>query len=264
MKGADSMFHIYIIEDNTLFSKSIKDMIQHYTKLSSGFCIESIAIINDSFDLFMESLSKSSLKNNIYIIDIDLNANINGLQIAKRIRSFDFSGYIIFLTSHIEMTAVTFHYNLKALNFIYKGDPHLQHLLFTSFDQIVLETSNTPASEALPANHTGYFSYAYKLHFYKIPYSDILLIETHGLKRHLIIHTLEKTYECAKPIKDILSQLPPSFIQCHRSYIVNVQYIKELKLEDSQYLIVLNQDMHCPTSKKYLSVILNHMQMHSK
>lgn len=254
------MFRVYIFEDNNLFANSTKETIQLYTKSSSRFIVENIFIVSNSFEVFLQSLNNTSSKQNIYIIDIDLSPSINGLQLAKRIRSFDYDGYIIFLTAHIEMTALTFHYNLKALNFIYKGDPNLKQLLFNSLDQIVFETSRESASNSLTVSNRDYLLYTYKSNLYKILSSDILFIETHGLKRCLIIHTLDKNYECPKSINEILSELPSSFVQCHRSYIANCNHIKEIKLQDNQYSIFFSNNVSCPLSKKYLTDVLNYMK----
>ena len=232
------MFSIYIFDDNAMYSKSIKNIIQKHPQFSSEFSLEYIQIINDSFEEFADSLANNLSKNNVYIIDIDLMVSINGLQLAKRIRSFDINGYIIFLTAHIEMTAITYHYNLKALNFIYKGDPNLQQLLFDSLDQIVSETCKKPLPDIPTDNFDGYYSYSYKSHFYKINYSDILFIETHGLKRCLLLHTNEKSYECQNTINNLLATFPPSFIQCHRSYVVNSRRVKEVTLQNDQYVTV--------------------------
>ncbi len=56
----------------------------------------------------------------IYFFDIDLQTDINGLALAEKIREYDPSGYIIFITSHTDMWRLTFEYKVSALDFIEK------------------------------------------------------------------------------------------------------------------------------------------------
>lgn len=51
-------------------------------------------------------------------------------------------------------------------------------------------------------------------------------------------------------LKNIKNELPPNFIQCHRSYLVNTNYIKQI---GQDFLTLVNQEM-IPVSRTYKSV----------
>ena len=56
-------------------------------------------------------------------LDIQLEADINGIKLASEIRKHDPVGNIIFVTSHSELTYLTFVYKVAAMDFIFKDDP---------------------------------------------------------------------------------------------------------------------------------------------
>jgi len=58
-----------------------------------------------------------------YLLDIELNNTINGLEIARIIRERDPLAQIIFITTHADCLTLTFKYKLAALDFIVKDSP---------------------------------------------------------------------------------------------------------------------------------------------
>lgn len=54
------------------------------------------------------------------------------------------------------------------------------------------------------------------------------IISISSFKRKLIFETTDKTIETYGNIKDILEQLPPHFLRCHNSHIVNIKHISDI------------------------------------
>ena len=52
----------------------------------------------------------------------DLGADINGINLGEEIRQLDPTGYIIFITTHAELSHLTFKYKVEALDYIIKDD----------------------------------------------------------------------------------------------------------------------------------------------
>lgn len=80
----------------------------------------------------------------------------------------------------------------------------------------------------------------------KVYVSDLMYIkaEDHYLKLYL---SNGKDHLVRGKIKDIKQQLPPNFIQCHRSYIVNANFIKQSNRDN---LIMISGDS-VPLSRTY-------------
>lgn len=47
---------------------------------------------------------------------------MNGFELAQEIRKFDPRGFIIFITTHAELSYMTFTYKVEALDYIIKDD----------------------------------------------------------------------------------------------------------------------------------------------
>jgi len=77
-----------------------------------------------------------------YLLDIELDSTINGIDLASMIRQQDPVATIIFISMHADKLKLTFKYKIAALDFIVKGDTHA-----TLSDQL---------KEALQASFTKY------------------------------------------------------------------------------------------------------------
>ena len=53
-----------------------------------------------------------------------IRSDINGIKLGSEIRKYDPIGNIIFVTSHSELTYLTFVYKVSAMDFIFKDDPN--------------------------------------------------------------------------------------------------------------------------------------------
>lgn len=108
--------NIYICEDNRKQRETIENIILSLTE-NTDF---NISFSTDDPKALLKKLENNK-QTNIYFLDVDLNSYINGLELAKEIRKFDINGYIIFLTSHAELTLLTFQYKVRAMDYILKG-----------------------------------------------------------------------------------------------------------------------------------------------
>lgn len=80
--------------------------------------------------------------------------------------------------------------------------------------------------------------------------SQITYIESYG--HYLIIYTLSGQYKVRNQLKEVLSKAnKQDFIQIHKSYIVNKNYIKERRPNE----IVLKFNITLPIGRKYNKVI---------
>jgi len=133
------MFTIYIVEDDTITARTTTNYIQEYSDTNKHFIVSDFHVRTDNFETFIEDIPHISSRYNIYIIDIHLNASINGIDIARKIREFDFNGYIIIFTTHVEFTSKVLSYNLKVINYIQKSDDAYTLKLNSTLNTIVYE-----------------------------------------------------------------------------------------------------------------------------
>lgn len=105
-----SVLRIFVCEDNKeqreRISKIIKDII-----LIEDFDMELTLITEKPDDVI--SYIKENDGVGLYFLDIDLKSSINGIKLATKIREYDLRGFIVFITTHTEMSYLTFMYRLR-------------------------------------------------------------------------------------------------------------------------------------------------------
>lgn len=89
---------------------------------------------------------------------------------------------------------------------------------------------------------------------FKIKFSSIRYIKSQH--RKVIIYADHGYYETYMTLMDILKELPPYFIRCHRSFVVNTHKINSVSVEG----IFLNKQEFIPLSKPYYIDVKNKLK----
>lgn len=160
----------------------------------------------------------SSNKVNVVVLDIDFNnSQMNGLDIADRIRKINKDCYIIFATSHFEYVMEA--YKFKTFDYLIKTAITVDSLtktLVRLFDDI-----HNTTNKFFKIDSKGTF----------IDLNDVQFIEKNGMK--LIYHTSHNIYETYNSFTKIQDSLPDNFVRCHKSFIVNINNIAHISLSDN-------------------------------
>ena len=207
-------------------------------KLSSMF--ESIFISNkiDATILFSTNKPKdlldfvSSNKTDVVVLDIQLKSDINGLELAEKIRAINKSCYLIFTTGHMEYTLIA--YKLKTFDYLPK--PITTERLEETVLRI-LDDMNGLSKKYLRIDNKNTLVDENEIHY----------IKRDAMK--LVFHTSEKDYETYSSFNKIQSNLPDNFVRCHKSYIVNINKIVDV--EPVSNTIFFNNNSHCFIGPKY-------------
>ncbi|MEM1123376.1 MAG: response regulator transcription factor, partial [Bacteroidota bacterium] len=92
----------------------------------------------------------------------------------------------------------------------------------------------------------------------RIPLADIVYIEV--LDKQCKIERIDSTLNVRTRLKDLLQNLPTIlFIQTHRSYLVNLQHVKNVNLAD-QNILMSNQAI-IPLSRSYREYVLDKLNV---
>jgi len=178
----------------------------------------------------------------LYILDIDLKQDKNGLQLGREIRTIDdYKGEMVFVTAHIHQVNTVFKYKLRILDFIDKGF-----------------SLNNDLREAL-----GVFLKIYKEKFeneplvlksgtevYMIKPSDIVWIETDKQKKKIIVHAVKEDISIHMTLKEMQETLGNQFIQIHRCTIVNREHIRKIESDGEDMYVVMTGDVKELISKR--------------
>lgn len=240
------MLHIYICDDIVEQANNIQKIISNLIVLKDWDII-----IKGTFHSPSELLSAIERRSvpGLYFLDIELNAEINGLQLAQRIRDYDPDGFIVFITTHDECITSTFHYHLEALDFIIKDT---DTTLTESIKQ-VLNSAYKKYLKRLP-NRPDFFSYKSGAHLHLLKLEDIMYIEALPELHQTRVYTADTQISGFETLKSLLTRLSNSFMLCHRSYIVNLNQIAEIDIKNRQ--LYLKSGKTLPVSVRQLPKIL--------
>ena len=204
---------IGICDDFTLDAERLKDMLES-------------SLDEDEFDLQIKIFSGSeSLMNHFqpglfHILFLDIYMpGLNGVQCAEIIRESDANCEIVFTTSSPDYAMES--YGVHAAGYLLK--PYSDRQLAE-----VLEWCLSKLSAQLKTLEI--ISDREKM---KIPMRDILYIEVYG--RTSVIHTAEQQISTNRSLNELMKKLGESFLQCHRSYVVNMEHI--VKPVDASFLL---------------------------
>jgi DNA-binding LytR/AlgR family response regulator len=201
------MLKIALCEDEQLQRETIKNYIYEMFKEKEK---EYELIEFDSGEALLGNYPKNL---DILFLDIQM-GSINGMDTARKVREFDNSVEIIFITGLWEY--VQEGYEVRAYRYLIK--PIDFDKFEKQFGQCIKEIEKQNKDEILAV---------YKGETNKIELNSIIYIETEG--RNTIIHTINNSYKANIGINKLERELiEKSFVRCHNSFIINLQHVTKI------------------------------------
>jgi len=236
------MLKIYVCEDNLPEQKQIVNIIR------KTICIEEYDM---AFALATNNPHKllSALRQNpssaIYFLDVRLNSDMNGIELAAEIRRFDPRGFIIFITAHEDACYLTFQYKVEAMDYIAKND--FRNLGISIAD--CLKKANELYTSLANTTHR-LFRFKVGSQLITVPMDEVLYFEASSAAHRIIAHTKNGMTEFYGSIRDLTKQADDRFLLSHRGCLVNTEYISFIDSAVSE--IHLRNGAICPVSARQL------------
>ncbi len=219
--------HVTIIEDEESFAQDLTEKIKNWFQDHHQEAI--VKWYPSSHSVFF---TNSYLATDVYFLDISLKEE-NGVDIAKKLRTNNYKGHIIFLTGFQEY--VFEGYSVRALDYLLKP-----------IDPVKLDRDLKLITEELSDQN---YMVRTRSEMYKIPYKEILYISSNNHSIEIV--TEKEKFRQMISLREVLAHLPAYFLQCHRTIIVNMKAV--ISLTDNW--IILNGKEELPVGKKYLEQI---------
>ncbi len=214
---------ILIIEDELLIAEMLKEMLVDLN--------HSVVGIAKNYDTAAQYL-RLHPEINLAILDINLSEQKTGIDVAKLIKN-NYQIPFLFLTSYSDKNTVKEAVELQPEAYLIK--PFTQTDLFVTLQVL---SSRVVSPERIILIKDGHLNV-------KVKCSDILWVKSENI--YLEIKTSEKTYILRNSLERFIEELNDSnFIRIHRSYAVNLNYIKAV---NGQYVIVSGEKI--PMSRNY-------------
>lgn len=151
---------------------------------------------------------------NVLFLDIQMKG-MDGMETARKLRSRNFRGFLIFITVLKEMVFQSF--EVQAYDYLVK--PVEEKKFAGTMERLLLSMSNVNEEKLLVQK--GYERSI-------ISFDDIIFAEI--IDRKVYLHlTSAEVVDFYDRIENLEERLDSRFFRCHRSYLINLQYLKSYK-----------------------------------
>lgn len=221
---------IFICEDNDVQKNRIIKSVEEIIEIEN-FHIE-IALATENPKEIINYLKEKTVDIGLYFLDVDLNTDINGIQLASEIRKYDTIGAIVFVTAKSECAPLTFEYKVEAMDYIIKDNlnevhKRIQQCIISAKKKYLSMTTKSKKKFAISTNDRVII----------IETERILFFETSYDKNRVVLHGIDRQiqfYSNLKKIEEVLMEinLSDKFYRSHKSFLVNKYNIREIDLKN--------------------------------
>jgi len=222
------MLSIFVCEDDPAHLKHITECVKKYIMME-GLAMEVVCSTASPADIL------DYLKNNqvagLYFLDLDLGCDMNGIQLAEAIRTYDPRGFIIFITADADSHILTFEYKIEAMDYIVKGALNLDARIC----ECIRNADEKYTSKSTPLQENFVFKLSKDTqHGVQLPKDSVVSIECSKIlymetspdtPHNIVVYTENSRHEFRGKLSQAQKELNESFFRCHRSFIVNIRKI---------------------------------------
>ncbi|MDR3596033.1 LytTR family DNA-binding domain-containing protein [Clostridium sp.] len=228
------MLSIIVCEDNESQRKSITKLIEDIIMIEN--LDMKIVLSTESPEKTIDYLENNDMSG-LYFLDVDLNSELNGIKLAETIREYDPRGFIVFVTTHAEMSYLTFIYKVEAMDYIIKDKPET---IKERIHECILNAHKKYSAKATGLQKN--FTIKAEDKIINIEYNKILFFETSNIIHKVILHAVDRQIEFYAKLKDVEAKLDERFYRCHRSFLVNKDNIKEIDKNNRVIYMINGQE----------------------
>lgn len=205
------MIRIVVVEDD----KNAQMVVKKTLREMDIFKDEEIKI--DYFTKYTQTLKDIILdtsERKIYILDIELESKVSGIDIAKFIRDNDWESEIIFITNHDKMFETVYRSVYEVFDFIEKF-----HELVPKLKKDIKEIFKRNFDNKM-------FKFTSRNLNLQIYYRSITYLYRDTEERKLVVNTDNTNYSIYLNVADSLNYLDNRFKMVHRACIVNLDRVE--------------------------------------
>ena len=240
--------------DDEIFAVAICDDQNEFLTQLTGYCDELLSADNIPHNIYTypsgdQLLSHINSHIDLLFLDIEM-PGINGIDVLKKIVSFDNIWRVVFITSHIDMWNNAF--SIKTIG--YENKPVTKEVI-SKYIRMVLDEKRKHARINLE----------YGKPESSVRVSDIMYIN--GASNYTEVHTDRKKVVLSitlKEFEEAYKEYP--FLRVHKSYIVNMLNIRKIsdtvELSDSITKIPVGRKYRDYVKEQYYEFLLNSFRRH--
>lgn len=224
------MIRICICDDENFFQQNLRKQIEHYMEQKH---------LSYEIDLFSSGeeiiiLGNNLLNYDIFFLDVNMD-EIDGIETAKIIRTYNKNTFLVFVTAHISYSLEG--YKVNAIRYLLKDNYNFKDAITECLNTIIQELSTVKI----------------KLKFDFIEGAQLVCVENiifvesrlHKIEFHIPNNNPKKCsmYMTLNQLEEKLKY--HNFLRIHQSYLVNMTYITKM----TNYKAVLSTGLELPIPK---------------
>lgn len=230
---------------NLLLCDDQSEFIKEFTKQLEGYFLSRQV----SFQLFVfskgEDLLKADISPDIIFLDIKM-GGLSGIETARILRNNQIRSKIIFLTAYKQYVFDAF-------------DVDASHYLIKPVKEKKLEAVLDHVMEQLTSAKTQFLTVQSGSCIQRFSYSDILYLEVRN--RKVTVHSQTGNVDFYGKLDTLEKCLPVHFFRCHRSFIVNMDFVMQICKTD---LLLTNGEFIPVSKRKYQDFSIAFMKQMQK
>ena len=213
------MINIFICEDSAKEREVITTFVADYIMIEN-LDMKIVKSTGNPFEILDSVKEKPNM--GLYFLDVDLKAEITGIDLAVKIREYDPAGQIVFVTSHAELMSMTFEYAVGALGYVVKVNNDTMKRKISEYMAVV-------AKRFLSGYHEdGQFTFQVDGKVISENYDDIMFFEIVGKRSgKVMMYGRRRQEEFRGNLSDI-EAVTDKFLRGSRSVLINVNNVKML------------------------------------
>ncbi len=232
------MICIAVCDDEKYMTEKLKRMIKEFFNRKN---IDTSVLQYSSG----EELLRSNQKIDILFLDIGMQ-KIDGIETARRLRAHNYKGFLIFITILKEMVFQSF----EVQPFDYLLKPVKEENFEKTMERLFLSMQDAGNDSLLVQR--GYESSI-------IAFQDIIYCESIDRKVYLHLES-GKVIDYYEKIDSLEKKLDRRFFKCHRSYLINLNYLKSYKNNTAYMMNGKEIPVSRLRNKEFSNVVLQYMK----
>ncbi len=237
-KEGDSMICVAVCDDEKCVSAKIEKLAKEFFRKKNI----DISVVQYSSG---EELLESGREMDILFLDIGMQG-IDGIETARRLREHGYKGFLVFITILKEMVFQSF----EVQPFDYLVKPVEKENFDKTMERLFLSMQDKKKGHLLVQR--GYESNI-------ISFQDIVCCEIIDRKVYVYL-TSGEVMDYYEKIENLEKKLDGRFFRCHRSYLINLNYLKSYR----NNIAYMTDGKEIPVSrlrnKEFSNVILQYMK----
>lgn len=223
---------VAVCDDNLAFLDEMKD------RLGEEASVSEVIVFSDPEKLMTEMKNENSFE--LVFMDLEFEQKETGFDYGEKMITFAPDLPVIFITGY--------------------NDRFAQHLLLTKsnllgyitkpVDGEILKRYLQKAVNYHSA-HSQYFTVSLKNRKVSLKTDEIIYIESDNHK--VTIYTETENFTIYQKLSELAKELPDSFIQCHKSFLVNMEWISSVEYKS----LLLRGGIQLPVSRTYRENVQN-------